>query len=202
MGADVNTITGGVRSRFGIVALIGVALAILISTPALGATSRREPGMGSTSKAWKNAYGVSRGPGSVCSAKDSCFGPVVRNADSGRTYEFTDVDVTKGIISGYQQNFAKNTTLTEVETAIQRTLPTDALLGPVTIDTVGGSCGLINISSPTLLKELNTPKIGDTTGTVGIELQHITANLNSVYSTTNIQTATLTIVAFSPSESC
>jgi hypothetical protein len=122
--------------------------------------------------------------------------------DSGRTYKFTDVSVTSGVISGYTESFPKGTTLAEVEKAIQRTLPPDAPLGPVAIGTVGGSCGLINVSSPTLVKELDTPKIGDTTGTVGIELQHITSNLNSVYSASNIQTATLSIVALNPTEGC
>ena len=185
--------------------LIILSASIVAGTSAFTAgasTTTRQPGMGSTVVAWKHAYGVSRGPGALCSAKYSCFGPTVTNDDSGRNYRFADVDVSGGVIAGYQENFPRNTTLAEVETAIARTLPSDAHLGPVVVDMVGGTCGLINFSSPTLMKELNTPKIGDTTGTVGIELQHITANLDSVYNPNNIQTATVSLLPFDPTQSC
>jgi hypothetical protein len=174
-----------------------------VSPPVGGSTAKQKPGIGSTLSSWYRAYGVSRGPGDLCSAKDSCFGPGLRNSDSsGHTYQFTDVDTSKGIIGAYQEDFPNNTPLAEVEAAILRTLPPDVHLGNGVIDTNGGSCGLLTVSSPTLIKELNTPIVGDTTGTVGIELQHIDANLNSVYSPDNIQTVTVGLLAEDPTQAC
>src|ERR1700677_4266384 len=202
MGADVSIAWKSIsRPIFAWLCVPVVMSAVTVS--AAGASTRgQKPGIGWTVTAWKRVYGLSHGPGQLCSAKNSCFVPGLRNGDSGRTYQFTDVDVTRGIISGYQEDFPDNTTVAQAEAATQRTLPPDAQLGSIVIDTNGGSCGMLNVSSPTLIKELNTPKIGDTTGTVGIELQHIHSNLNSVYSPSNVQTATVSVVAADPTQSC
>lgn len=184
-----------------------VALVLLVPIGSIaGASGQSHPGMGSSVTSLKKAYGVDHGPGSTCSAKNSCFGPVLRNGDSGRTYEFTDVTVTSGIVAGYQpgyqQSFVKGTSAATAVSAIMRTMPAGSSATPIVIDDNGGSCGLFTISGTLLAKELGTPKIGDSQGTVGVELQHIDANLNSVYSPSNVQTATLSVTAFDPTQDC
>jgi hypothetical protein len=127
----------------------------------------------------------------------------VCDSTSGETYQFTiTLPIEGGVISGYDENFPNGTTIAEARNAVQQTLPADAKLGPVVIDHNGGSCAMINVSSPTLQAELNTPKIGDTTGTVGIEFDRIDANFNTVYSPTNVQTATVTISPEDPTAAC
>jgi hypothetical protein len=184
-----------------------VALACILGLSALtidgaAASVRHEPGIGAKVTAWKHAYGISKGPGVLCSKKYPCFGPRVHNGDSGNTYEFTQVGVAGGVVFDYTENFPKDTNVAEVEASISKTLPKDAPLGPIVVGRMEGTCGLINAMSPTLLKELDTPKIGDTTGAVGILLEHLTASLGIAYSPHNIQTVMVGPIAENPALGC
>jgi hypothetical protein len=138
----------------------------------------------------------------VCSAKNSCFGPGLRNDESGRTYLFTNVLMGGGVISGYTQNFVKGTTAAEAEQAVMEWMPKDATMSAITVDTDGGSCGLATITSPTLAKELGNPKVGDPSGVVGVDFEYIDANLNVVYNPNNVEDASLQPLPFSSTDSC
>lgn len=174
-----------------------------IANAAQSHPSRGRPGIGATVKAWKRAYKVDQGPGALCSARNSCFGPPVRNGDSGKTYEFTNVSATSGVVTGYQENFPKATPLATVETAIARTLPKGSVLGNVVDDTHTGSCGIIDLTIPKLAKTLGKPKIGDPSGSVGILLSDIIGTtLRVAYSPNNIQTVTVSISPFKATEGC
>jgi hypothetical protein len=191
------------KFRCGICTIItagGLFLGAVIVLPAGAAVTRNRPGIGSTLAQWKHAYQADHQRG--CGDKNSCFGAPIHDDTSGRTYQFTNVSVSNGVISGYDENFFNGTTIAEAKNAIESTLPLDAKLGPVIVDTTGGSCGLITTSSPTLQAELNTPKIGDTAGTVGIEFNRIDANINTVYSPTNVQNATVSILPEDPTAAC
>jgi hypothetical protein len=181
--------------------VFGVVALAAIWAPA-GAAVHQKPGMGSTLKAWKKVYGEKHGPGDTCSAKNVCFGAPVHDPTSGRTWQFAPVDFAGGIAGAYSQNFFKGSTLAEVEAAIKAMLPHDVVFPPVTVDKNGGSCGMLNIMSPTLAKELGAPKIGDPQGVIGIELNLINANLDSFYDPSNIQTASLEPLAVDPTQSC
>ena len=61
---------------------------------------------------------------------------------------------------------------------------------------------MVNVSSLTLAKELDTPKIGDTTGVIGIEINRLDANADSVYSPTNSQNAAVGISPEDPTAAC
>lgn len=117
--------------------VVGTIL-IFLALPAVQATaSGSPPGIGSNVKAWKHAYATDHGPGQVCSAKNSCFGARLRNSDSERTYEFTNVSVTGGVIDGYDQSFPNGTPRSVVLEEIERTLPRDAVVSPVTVGSGG-----------------------------------------------------------------
>ena len=90
----------------------------------------------------------------------------------------------------------------EVEASLKAMLPPDVAFPPVTLDKNAGSCGMLNIMSPTLAKELAAPKIGDPQGVIGIELNSINANLDSFYDPSNIQTASLQPLAVDPTQGC
>ena len=124
---------------------------------------------------------------------------MVHNSGSGRTFLFTAVTTTAGVATGFTENFPKNTKATTAIAKIMRTMPRDATRTPVIVDTNGGSCGMFNVTSRTLGK---VHKIGDSEGVVGVELLHAAANGNSVYSTTNVQTATLVAAATNPADDC
>ena len=177
-------------------AIGGVLAATFLVASALpaGATTTPQPGIGSTTSAWKHAYGTRSKLGSIHFDKNACFGGLVNDATSGHTCQFTSVDFAPlGLAGGYAENFPNRTTLATVENALKRTLPKDASFGPVVVDTTGGSCGLIAITSPTIARRLgSSPKTGDPSGIVDVELSRITTNLDTVYSPTNIQTAQVT----------
>jgi hypothetical protein len=187
-----------------VVAVALVTVLVFVPVSVAHSASSQRPGRGSTVTAWKHAYGKSdRGPGVLCTARNIyCFGAPVRNTDSGRTYQFAPVDFTAGIVDGYQENFPKGTSLATVEAALSRMLPKDVGAFAVVVDNNGGSCGLINLTSPTLGKELGNPKFGDPQGVIGIELQYIDANLDSVYSPSNVQTVSVGGLAYSPTDNC
>ena len=180
---------------------IGPGSLALASSPA-SALAARKPGIGSDLANWKHTYKADRSSEGPCYQRNVCFGHLVRNTDNYRTYQFTYVGVVDGMVLLYQENFSKGTTLRQVENALKQTLPHDVSRFSVVVDRNDGSCGLINVSSPTLAKELSGQKVGDPQGVVGIELQRQTAIQSSVYSTDNIQTATVAVGPLSPSQSC
>lgn len=199
----MRSVTRTVTTRAVVIAL---ALAFGISTAA-GAKSKAKPhqvlkGIGATVAEMKDAHGLARGPGQVCTAKDSCFGARVTDATSGKTYLFTSVDIASGLIVGYTQNFRNGTSLAAAEKAILRWFPADAVMGPLTVDDNGGSCGMFNITSPTLGTLFANPKVGDPQGVVGVELNYINANLNIVYDPHNVQEADVYVGPINPSDSC
>lgn len=105
-------------------------------------------------------------------------------------------------MSGYDESFVKDTSASTVVAEIMRTMPAGSTVTPIVVEDNGGSCGLFTISGPTLAQELGAPKIGDTQGIVGVELANVGANLNPVYDPSNVQTASLTVVAPDLTTSC
>lgn len=201
MGVGVTSSTKWLRHGVVVFAIALVPVFLSGVQPAVAA-GHQKPGMGSTLKAWKKAYGEKHGPGDTCSAKNVCFGAPVHDPTSGRTWQFAPVDFSGGIAGSYSENFAKGSTLAEVEASLKSMLPSDVVFPAVTIDKNSGSCGLLNIMSPTLAKELGAPKIGDPQGIIGIELNSINANLDSFYDPSNIQTVSLGLLAVDPTQGC
>ena len=85
---------------------------------------------------------------------------------------------------------------------VAREVPTDASFSSVAIDHHASSCGILKITNHTLARIFANPKIGDPKGIVGVELNYIDADLNSVYHTANIQTVSVGIGALSPKQDC
>lgn len=148
------------------------------------------------------AHGVSQGPNGECSAANSCFGPGLTNSESGHTFLFTSVLTVNGIITGYTQNFPDNTSLPTAQRAILRWLPPDSVASPLTVENNGGSCGVYNITSPTLAKVLNAPAIADPSGLVGVELSYTDSNDSMAYSPLNIQDASISILPANTTTAC
>ena len=109
-----------------------------------------------------------------------------------------------GVVSGYQLNLPDHTTAATAEELVMRMMPTGAAATALaTTSGQSGSCAYFDVSSPVLLKELNTPVIGDTTGVVSVELvAAINANLVQVYKPTNVQTVTVSLGTFDPTGGC
>jgi hypothetical protein len=158
--------------------------------------------MGSSLADWKAAYGVSTGPGGLCAAANSCFGRYVVNSTSGRDYKYFNAQFSNGVSSGFSINFPNGTTFAQARQTIMTSMPPASRASSLQIVHSNGSCAMFNVTGPTLKHELNTPAIGDATGVVGVELASINAALNSFYSPTNIQTATLGVTADVPANGC
>ena len=195
----------GVRRRRWTVLRLGIGIGVAIVgilgvwPSSVGANTHQEPGIGSSVTAWKRAYGESSARGTPCPMPINCFGPMVHNVDSGRTFRFTAITTTAGVATGFTENFPKNTRATTAIAEIMRTMPRDATRTPVIVDTNGGSCAMFNVTSRTLGKER---KIGDSQGVVGVELINGTAYRNLGYSSTNVQMATVVAAATNPADSC
>jgi hypothetical protein len=187
-----------------------IALAALIVASSSGASSnnknavevRVNAGIGSTTASMKSAHGRARGPGEVCSATNSCFGSPLRNDESGDTFQFTNVLVAAGLITGYGQNFVRGTSSASALSQVLEWLPKGSVASRVTVDHIGGSCGFVTITSPALAKVLSAPKIGDPSGVIGVDLEYINANLDIVYNPNNVEDAQVEVGAFSPKDSC
>ena len=185
-------------------------LALSFPTVTVGASSKEiahvksvaTGGIGSSIAEMKSVHGVARGPGVYCTVKNSCFGTPLMNDETGKTYQFTGILTGDGLILGYDQNFVRGTTAASAIAQILRWLPKDAKVGKLTIDHIGGHCGLLNITSATLSRVLSSPKIGDPTGVVGVDLNYITSNLVIVYNPKNVEFASLDIVPVNPKDSC
>jgi hypothetical protein len=81
-------------------------------------------------------------------------------------------------------------------------MPKGSDVGPIIVDHIGGSCGLVTVRSPALAKVSSNPKIGDPSGVVGIDLEYINANDDVVFSPKNVEDAQVQPLAFSSKESC
>jgi hypothetical protein len=161
------------------------------------------PGIGAKVSAWKDAYGASRG----C-LPNSCFGPGGRNTTGTFKAEFVDVQVTGGIVTSYTENFPSHTDITSAEAYIEPMLPgdpgTDVVGTPVVVHN-GGTCARWDLTFPTLgaPSALGSLKIGDTPGTVGIELTSPpTATSTYSYNPDNVTQASVGITASGPTIGC
>ena len=193
---------GSKQSGLRAITLVLIAGSLFAPWSMAQAAPVHRPGVGSTVRSWKRAYGVDRGRSRQCKSTNKCFGSSLKDSDSGHTYQFTNVDDAGGVVDIYQENFPNGTTVQQVERALKQSLPANVGSLRPFVSTVGGSCGLINVSSPTLGKELGNPKIGDARGVVGIELQVLSASHTSVYNPKNVQTAIVAVGPVSVWESC
>lgn len=163
----------------------------------------RHPGIGATLAAWKAAYGESR----RCDP-NSCFGSGGENATGSFKAQFVDVMVTDGIVTGYTENFPAHTDITDAELYIEPMLPgdpgTDVIGTPAVIHSSDGTCARWNLTFPTLgsPSSLGKPKIGDTNGTVGIELSSVSATLTYTYNPSAIAVAGVGTTASAPTIAC
>jgi hypothetical protein len=161
-----------------------------------------DPGIGAKLSAWKAAYSRHSG----CSG---CFGPGGRNSTGKFISEFYNVQATDGIVTNYTENFPANTDLTSAEAMIERMLPGDP--GTIEVGTPavvhnGGTCVRWNVTLPKLgsPSSLGSPKIGDTSGTVGIELNSPLPDTSTTptYTTRDIALASVSITASGPTVAC
>ena len=171
------------------------------SSTSQGAVTTAAAGLGSPVGAFASALGIDSGDS--CAATSPCFGPGVVNGESGTTFEFTSVLVRDGLVLGYDQSFQSRTALAKAEAWVLRYLPADARQGPVTVDTVGGSCALFDVSSATLAATFaGHPSIGDASGIVGVKLSYTDDNDRVLYDPQNIQDAVVTVGPVNPSSPC
>ena len=172
------------------------------ASPHNSVETRTNAGIGSTVAVMKSAHGRARGPHGVCSAANSCFGLPVKNDESGKTFQFTDVSVAGGLIAGYDQNFVRDTSAESAVSQILKWLPKGSIAGKIIVDHIGGSCGLVTITSPALAPVLSNPKIGDPSGVIGVDLEYINANLDVVFNPANVEDAQLQVLPFSAKDCC
>jgi hypothetical protein len=160
--------------------------------------------LGATVAQFKAAHGADSGPGAICTAVNACFGPSLVNDESGPapTYEFGNVSVDGGIVSGYSMNFATGTTIADAKAAVLAWLPRDTVTTLYKVDHNNGSCVLWNLRSPTLARELGTPKIGDPQGELGVTLGYVTRDLTNLYDPNNVEHADISVLPNSPTDSC
>src|ERR1039458_2433835 len=109
MGTGVTSPGKRVQGGVFTIAIALVSVLLGVTSPA-GAATHQKPGMGSTLKAWKKAYGEKHGPGDACSAKNVCFGAPVHDPTSGRTWQFAPVDFAGGVAGDYSENCFKGST--------------------------------------------------------------------------------------------
>ena len=159
-------------------------------------------GIGATLAAFKAVHPVDDGLPHVCSASDSCFGPELTNAEYGKTYQFINMLIAVGRITGYQQNFPPGTNVATAESEIIQLMPRDASMGAVSIDNNSGSCAMFDVTSPSLGSVFSNQAIGDPQGVVGVELTYINANGNLYYDPNNIQEANLSTQPVDPTGTC
>jgi|SRR5665213_112166 len=160
--------------------------------------------LGATVAQFTAAHGADSGPGAICTAANACFGPSLVNDESGPapTYEFVNLSVDGGIVSGYSMSFATGTTIADAKAAVLAWLPRDTVTTLYQVDHNNGSCVLWNLRSPTLASELGTPKIGDPQGELGVTLGHVTSDQTNLYDPNNVEHADISVLPNSPTDSC
>jgi hypothetical protein len=164
----------------------------------------RNGDLGATVAQFKAAHGADSGPGAICTAVNSCFGPGLVNAETGPapTYEFITVSVTGGIVDGYSMEFPNGTSIFAAKSYVLEWLPRDASTTLYKVAHGNGSCVLWNVRSATLARVLGAPAIGDPHGDLGITLGYVTADLTNSYDPNNVQHADISVLPNSPTDGC
>ena len=140
--------------------------------------------------------------GGACSSGPVCFGTSVKNEEDD-LFQFTAVMQTANIVTGYTQAFPTGTNVTTAESEVLQWMPIGSTVSSLVIDNTGGSCGMYNITSPTLATIFgDIPAIGDPSGVVGVELSYDDAALNITYDPNNIESASITLGPADPSLGC
>ena len=160
--------------------------------------------LGATVAQFKAAHGADSGPGIICTAVNSCFGPGLVNAETGPapTYEFITVSVTGGIVDGYLMEFPNGTPILAPKAYVLEWLPRDTVTTLYKIARINGSCVLWNVRSRTLARVLGAPAIGDPQGDLGIVLGYVTSDLTNLYDPNNVEHADISVLPNSPTDSC
>ena len=185
-------------------AAIVLALGVVLVEPGI-AFSNGVQIMGDQAKFLNSHFAMDMGGlGSGCTKKNWCFGPPVNNGDSGKTFEITEVQYALGEVTSYLQNFSRHTSYAVAERQVLSFLPTDVKLSPLYIQhSSTGSCAYLNLTSASLGKLFATPKIGDSSGSVGIDFASSNlSTLNYFYSPNNVQSAIVEIGNFTKSDGC
>ncbi len=124
-------------SRLGL-ALLGVTVA--------AHHGARLTGLGATRAEFTAAHGLSL---AGCPAR-TCFGPKVHTG-AGTPYEFQQVIFGGGIVTQYEQNFARGTSLGAAETSAVANFPPGTKRGATgTVHSGGQSCVYLDLTSRTL----------------------------------------------------
>ena len=171
------------------------------SSSAQASASSALTGMGANVAEMTAAHGADWKRGGACTAVNACFGPQIFS-EGQKTWQFGDVLVSDGLVTGYTQSFPAGTSLATAETEIMQWMPKDSMLGQLSVDHNGGSCAMLDVTSPTLGKVFSDPKIGDPQGEVGVVMDTITANIETVYNPSDIEEAVLSVAPVDPSTSC
>jgi hypothetical protein len=136
----------------------------------------------------------------------TCFGSQLTNSE-GRTTKFTTLQTTGGSdnrVDGYTQAFADGTNVDEAKSQVLALMPKDAKTTAFFIqyDSNGATCAFWNIKSATLGKWFSGPKVGDSTGVLGIELSTLDSSGNSVYEASHVTTANVSLAQVDHSTNC
>jgi hypothetical protein len=160
--------------------------------------------LGATVAQFKAAHGADSGPGIICTAANSCFGPGLVNAETGPapTYEFITVSVTGGIVDGYSMEFPNGTSILAAKASVLEWLPRDATTTLYKVAHTNGSCVLWNVRSRTLARVLGAPAIGDPQGDLGIILGYVTPDITNLYDPNNVEHADISVLPNSPTDGC
>jgi hypothetical protein len=123
----------------------------------------------------------------VCSAAGTlCYGGGVNSGGATDVPTISPAFTQGGVISGYTENFADNTSLLTAEEQVLSGFPPDTLGFGNRAPTKSGGCGDISVISPAIAKR---SALDDPTGTITIAFSYIDSNLNNVYDPSNIQQA-------------
>ena len=191
----------------------GSAPASVTYVPSLGASTAQSAspspagGIGSTFAVMSSVHGPATSPTGPCAAADACFGADVVNTESGATPAFTSVIPIKGLVGDYQQNFATGTTAASAIRQVMQFLPSDAHATALTpITGAMTSCAFFNVSSPTLaalFPDSVSGQFGSTAGAaLGVELSTTNGQGFTLFQSTNVQRAHLTLGGDDSSMAC
>jgi hypothetical protein len=129
----------------------------------------------------------------------------IPGAPYGGDHQWTTVGRGNGRITHFTYSLPEGTPEASAKQAALAQLPRDATTTtPLTVqhDSMGNSCSLWNLRSPTLARVLGPPPEGDTAGDIGIDLYTYSNDGEFRYDPNNIDTAVISDITQSADAPC
>ena len=130
------------------------------------------------------------------------LGPRSATRRVGLTTLFEDATVADGRVISFFENFPTGTTYRQALKKVLEYLPSDVAVGRLTIQHLGGSCGIVAVTSPALARSLMNTDVRDPAGVIAAEFSYTYPGQQTEFNARNVETALISLTPIPSEDGC